>query len=178
MQENLSKKFSHVEEDMLTIVDILNNDQIFIRYLKNLNQKPLDLTYLNESSLIINQPDYVLPYDLVTNENIILSLFMPKIITEARPYMFFSHLYFKSAEMSALVSHTYVMDIVIPYSQLMMGNQLRNIRLVDEIMKKFDNKFITGIGRLFIDKGTDYVVNDTYQGITLFINIDNSRMSG
>lgn len=180
MQDRISTKFNHVEEDMIKIINKLGSDQLFVRWLKNLNQYPLELSAgFDDQGNEILQPNFALPYDLINNGDICLYLFMPKIVVDAHPYIFFSHLDFKSDDYhSALVNHSYVIDIVIPYSQITVQDKLRNIRLIDRIMEDIDNTYLAGIGRMFIHKGRDYVVNDIYQGTTLYISIDNSRMSG
>jgi hypothetical protein len=180
MQDRISTKFKAIESDMIAIINKLGSDQLFVRWLKNLNQYPLEQSAgFDDSGVEILQPDFASNYDLVGNGDICPYLFMPTIVTDAHPYIFFSHLEFRSSDSSsALVTHTYVMDILVPYSQIMVQDKLRNIRIIDRIMVDVDNTYITGIGRLFIHKGRDYVANDTYQGATLTITIDNSRVSG
>jgi hypothetical protein len=163
---------------MIVIVNKLGSDSLFLRWLKNLNQYPLEESVFDDLGVETLQPDFALPYDLIGNGDVCPYLWMPAIIIDAHPYIFFSHSEFKSTDTtSVLVNHSYVIDLVVPYSQIMVQDKLRNIRIIDRIMVDLDNTYITGIGRLFIKKGRDYVVNNIYQGATLFLSIDNSRIS-
>jgi len=68
------------------------------------------------------------------------------------------------------------MDLVIPYNVIQIGDKLRNIRLGDIIMQCLDNQYISGIGKIVIEQGSDYVVNNIYQGFKFIITVIDERV--
>lgn len=175
--EDISTKFANVENSIKRMLAPLENNQTFLRYLLNNNNYPLESQYYDDGGVLHIQNDYILPYDLVGNKNILLTLFNQTIVTESKNYFFFSHVSFSSNEnTSILVTHNYVIDLVIPYNNIQIGDKLRNIRLVDLIMQSIDNQYISGLGKIFITQGRDYVVNDVYQGLTLNIKVQDERI--
>jgi len=174
-QQLISTKFAYIEKSIKIFISLLANNQTFLRYLLNDNDYPLEFEYYDDNGTLISQPDYPMPYPLIENKTVLLTLFNPNIITDAKVYTFFSHLDFHSNEKSANIEHVFVMDIVIPYFSVQIGDKLRNARICDEICKCLDNQSVADIGRVFIDRGGNYIVNDVYQGTKLFIKADNRR---
>lgn len=180
--EPISTKFSNVETDMLSILTPLKNNQTFLRMIKYLSNYPLEQqTYDTVKNVVVSQPDLPVPYDLTGDSTggrlILLTLFNQNIVTEAKVYIFFSHLDFSSNESQSIIAnHDYVMDILIPYQNVQMDDKLRNIRIVDEIMKSVDNQYIAGFNQVFIKKGKDYILNANYQGVTLYFSVQNPRV--
>lgn len=174
--ELISTKYSNIENDIKAMLTPLKNDQTFLRMVKYLSNYPLESEiYVNGN--VVTQPDLSTPYDLVGDETVILKLFNQNIVTEAKVYIFLSHLNFNSNEsQTILTKHNYVMDILIPYQNIQMDGQLRNVRIVDEVMKNLDNQYISGVDKVFIRKGNDYILNNNYQGVTLYISVDNARV--
>ena len=175
--ELISTKYSNIENSIKRMLSPLENNQDFIRYLLNLNDYPLDTEYYDSNDVTHPQNNFILPYDLVGTKNVLLTLFNPTIVTESKIYFFFSHINFRSHEKySMMVNHNYVMDLVIPYNVIQIGDKLRNIRLGDIIMQCLDNQYISGIGKIVIEQGSDYVVNNIYQGFKFIITVVDERV--
>jgi|GEM_PF-1779860 len=176
MQQLISTKFAYIEDSIKAMLEPLKSDQNFLRLINYLSDFPYQQSYYDDAQNLVLQPDIVMPYDLIGNGNILLTLFNPLIVKDAKVYIFFSHLHFNSNDTTALIEHNFVMDIVIPYENIQMGDQLRNIRICDEICRCIDNQSaIADVGRVSCNKGDSYIVNDIYEGIRLYFKADNRR---
>ena len=176
-----STKYQNIEETLKAMLEPLKNDQIFLRYLLYPSRYPLELEVYDEvTSDPKGQPDIEMPYDLIGNEDVILTLFNPTIAVLSKTRMYFSHLDFRaSANSQILTEHRYSLDIVIPLNEIQMGDKLRNVRIGDEIMKCIDNQNIPvskNMGKIFISNGQDYILDSNYQGMRFIITVSNVRM--
>lgn len=177
IKPEVSTKYSHIEENIVKMLDPLKNDQTFLRMIKYLTPYPLEVEYYDDIGNYFAQPDIPMPYDLIGNEDISLLLFNPKIVTDSKCYLFFSHRKFNSDENnSILAKHIFVFDIVCPYAFSQIQDKIRQDRIADQIFKAIDNQFVGGLNQVFITQGEDYVVNDIYQGLTLQIKVNDERI--
>jgi len=177
MQQNLtSTKFAYISSSIKKMLEPLKSDQTFLRMIKYMSDYPLELQYFSDDGVTtFEQPDIEMPCDLIGNKDVLLTLFNPSIVVDEKIYIFFSHLHFTSYPNSAIVEHTFVMDVVLPYHIIQMGDKLRTEIIADEICKCIDNQNLADIGRCYVSNGDEYVVNSTYQGFRLFIKADNRR---
>jgi len=115
MQQLISTKFAYIEDSIKAMLEPLKSDQNFLRLINYLSDFPYQQSYYDDAQNLVLQPDIVMPYDLIGNSDILLTLFNPLIVKDAKVYIFFSHLHFNSNDTTALIEHNFVMDIVIPY---------------------------------------------------------------
>jgi len=179
MQQQLtSTKFSYIEKTIISMLEPLKSNQKFLRLIKYLNPYPFSTEYYpnDGSNTEILQPDISMPYDLIGNKDVLLTLFNPSIVVNEKIFIFFSHLRSESYDKTALIKHTFVIDLVIGYDMLQMGDELRNIQICDEICKCWDNQsFLADVGRIALTKTDSYAINDTYEGTRMFFTADNRR---
>jgi len=177
MQQLISQKYSHLEENIVKMLEPLKNDQTFLRMITYLTPYPLNLEYIDDSGITHPQPDIPMPFDLVGSGMISLLLFNPKIVTDAKCYLFFSHRSFSSdANVDILAKHVFTFDIICPYVFSQINDKIRQDRIADQFIQAIDNQFIAGINQVFVNQGADYFVNDTYQGLTLTIRVNDTRV--
>lgn len=175
MQQLTSTKFAYISSSIKAMLEPLKSDQTFLRMIKYQTDYPLELQYFTDEGDTIDQPDIPMPYDLIGNKDVLLTLFNPTIIIDEKIYTFFSHLHFTSYPNSALIEHTFILTVVLPYHIIQMGDELRTAIISDEICKCIDNQNIADVGRCYVSNGDSFVVNDTYQGFRLLIKADNRR---
>jgi hypothetical protein len=171
-----SLKFDFIEDNVYAMLEPLQNDQTFLRYVLNLNDFPLFQSYMNEDGVLINQPDYELPYNLFSNQTVLLSLFNERILKDSKIYIFFSPLRGTCKEGDPIMSNKYVMSIIIPSNKMIIENsgKLRMFRIANQVCKAWDNQYITGMGRVIMYDWNTGVVNSEYQGIDLYFKIDDN----
>jgi hypothetical protein len=172
----LSQKFKNIENNLKAMIQPLENSQSFLRYLKNLNDYPLEQSYYDLDGNEVSQPDIPMPYDLIENGDILFTMFQPKISTEKKVHMFFYHLRSKfydtkSGENDGL----YKIDITIPieYVYIKGSAELRQERLSNIINECLDQQNITGTGKIFCLEGSEWIDSQeyAYQGISLIFNV-------
>jgi len=146
---------------------LLLSSQNIARYIIYLDNDPLDLS----------KPDVT--EDLMSNGNIILTLFDETILTESSVRVFLNPFSgsFKSQPISNI---TFIMDIIIPNEYWILSGlgQLRSFRIADEFSQLIDQKNVAGLGEVSIENFKSYKVNATYSGLTLFIEVNSSTLKG
>lgn len=135
---NASLKFKFIEQNLMKILMLVVTNQKILRYIKYLNDNPLD------ESL----PDIE---DTLINSHIILSPFDKEVVTVSEVKLFF---YPTRSDLKSkpLGKHIYMFDIICPINYYIIPNmgQFRTIRIADEIAKMIDGQTIAGIGEVTI----------------------------
>ena len=182
MQKLESIGFDKVEDNLTSMLKVLENDQLFLRYVLNLNSYPLDVSYYDNGN-VVPQPDIPMSYDLVENGIVNLDLFNPIIEQNSKISIFFSPLNGISAEVDPISHDRYTIDIVVPYNLRNIvddkgNNRLRLFRIADRIDKLWNQQYdIAGMGRLIRCSWKAYIINSSYQGINLMFKVDNSTFT-
>lgn len=163
-----SLKFKFIEQNLMNILMLVVTNQNILRYIKYLNDDPLD-DYLPdvEGTLI--------------NEHIILSPFDKEVASVSEVKLFFypfkSHLKSKP-----LGKHVYMFDIICPirYFILQGRGEFRTIRIADEIARMIDGQTITGIGEITIpDAYLSRLSNDSnYVIYSLPVEVNTATIKG
>lgn len=179
MEEITSLQFDSIEENLQLMLQPLKSDQEFLRYVLNLNDFPLEQAYIDSSGNLKQQPDIPMPFDLVGSQTVLLTLFNQNILTNSKVQIFFSPLNGVSAEGDPIFHNKYTVDIVIPYSSMVINStgKLRMFRIANRIAKAWGNKYIAGIGKTILYSWKTYVVDTTFQGINLMFKVDDSAFT-
>ena len=117
--------------------------------------------------------------DLMSNGNIILTLFDETVLTNSQVKLFLNPFNgsLKSMPLSDIV---FTLDIVVPnlYWKLNGMGQLRPYRIADEFAQLVDGQKVAGLGEVNITNFKAYKINATYSGLTLFIEVNSSTLKG
>lgn len=146
---------------MLTNQDLLR----YIHYLGDYN--PLDKA-LEDVSLI-----------QVKQQNFMLTPFNPEILSNTKIMLFlnpFSGRFGKNVE----ADDVYTLDILVPYDYWIIGDtsEIRVYSIAHQIAKSIDQKNIAGVGNVVIASYKAYKVDDTFAGVTLFLEVINASYKG
>jgi len=160
-----SFKFKHIENNLLKLLALILTNQNMLKYIYYLDDDPL------------GQPN--VSVNLLETNNIILTLFDEKILTEQQIKVFLNPLQ-GNLEYLPLSDLTYTLDIVIPNNKWILHGlgQLRAYRISDEFAQMVDGQMVAGIGETEITKFRTYKVGDNYSGLSLWIKINSSTMKG
>jgi len=133
-----SPKFKFIEKSLIDILLLIVSNQNILRYIKYLNNDPLDPSLPNIQDNLINT-------------NIILAPFDKNIVEVSEVKLFFYPLR-SDLKSKALGKHIYMLDIICPIEYFLLDGrgEIRVIRIADEITQMIDQKHITGIGELTI----------------------------
>lgn len=161
-----SLKFKFIEENLLNILHLIVGNQNILRYIKILENNPLDPTYPDIQETLINQ-------------NIILTPFDPTILTENQVKLFFYPFSGKFSN-NPKGKHIYECDIICPYSYWVLSNmgQFRTTRIADEICMLIDGKNITGVGDIEVNEYRIGKVDDNYAVLSLWIDVYTPTING
>lgn len=165
--EQKSFKFKHIENNLVKLLSLLLSSQNIARYIIYLNDDPLNLLL----------PDVTV--DLMENGNISLTLFDEKVLTDNKVKIFLNP-YNGSLKTMPLSDIVFVMDIIMQNTYWVLSGmgQLRPYRISDEFAQLVDGQKVAGIGEVNITNFKAYKVNDTYSGLSLFIEINSSTLKG
>ena len=160
-----SFKFKHIENNLLKLLALILTNQNMLKYIYYLDDDPL------------GQPN--VSVNLLDTNNIILTLFDEKILTEQQIKVFLNPLQ-GNLEYLPLSDLTYTLDIVIPNNKWILHGlgQLRAYRISDEFAQMVDGQMVAGIGETEITRFRTYKVGDGYSGLSLWIKINSSTMKG
>ena len=158
-------KFKHIENNLVKLLSLLLSSQNIAKYIYYLVDDPL------------SEPDVTV--DLMANGNVILTLFDEKVLIESQVKLFLNP-FQGSLKSMPLSDITFTMDIIVPniYWILSGMGQLRPYRISDEFAQLVDGKKVAGIGEVNITNFKSYKLNDTYSGLTLFIEVNSSTTKG
>lgn len=141
---------------------LLNQDLVrYIHYLGDYN--PLDK----------NLPD--IDFAEVKDNNFVMTKFNPEILIETKIMMFFNpHRGRFTGQVTA--GDMYQLDIIIPYAHWVIKNtgELRAYSIAYEVAQVIDQKNIAGIGKVEITGWESYKVDNTFSGLTLFMEVTNA----
>lgn len=156
MSENTTK---------LKVALLKNQDLLrYIHYLGDFN--PLDASLENVDDVIVDKYNFVLtPYN-------------PEILSQSKIMIFlnpFTGMYDKSVT----ADDVYALDIIVPYKFWVINetSELRAYSIAHQIAKTIDQKKVAGIGNVVIRRYKAYKVDDTFAGLTLFIEVTNASRS-
>ena len=160
-----SFKFKHIENNLLKLLALILTNQNMLKYIYYLDDDPL------------GQPN--VSVNLLDTNNIILTLFDEKILTEQQIKVFLNPLQ-GNLEYLPLSDLTYTLDIVIPNNKWILHGlgQLRAYRISDEFAQMVDGQMVAGIGETEITRFKTYKVGDSYSGLSLWIRVNSSTMKG
>jgi len=165
---NASLKFKFIEKSLISILQLILSNQNIKRYIKYLNNNPLD------SSL----PDVV---DDLVNTNLFISPFNEEIVDGLEVMVFFypGKSYLKS---KPLGRHIYYFDIICPLQYFLLDGrgEIRPIRIADEVAKMIDQKSIGGIGETTVAEGNLFRLSNSSNYIiySLPIEVETASIKG
>lgn len=159
-----SLKFKFIEDNLNKMLILMVNNQTIKRYIKYLDQYPLDPSL----------PDIA---DNLINKNIMLTPYDPTVLTDMQVKVFFTP-YKGNLKNIPLGNDIYLIDIIVPikYWLITGKGEIRVFRIAEEIAKMFDNQSVAGVGRVYLTDYSVYKVNDSYAGLNLLINVINSNV--
>ena len=168
---NESLKFKHINENGMKLLTPLLGNQIFLRYVKYLNDSPLDTPI--SSKLYENLLD-----KRAVDGNIVLNGFDESVLKEAKVKIFF-HPYESRSFTRVLHSDIYIMDIVVPNKFWVLEGKgtWRAYAIAHEVSKEIDNKDIAGLGKCEITGYKQSRIGSSYTGLRLMIKVDNASIS-
>jgi hypothetical protein len=145
---------------------LLINNQNFKRYIVYLDKYPLDPSL----------PDV---NDNLINKNIILSPFSDEILNDMQVKIFFNP-YEGNLQNVGIGYDVYVLDIIVPIKYWLISGkgEIRVFRIAKEIANVLDNQYIAGNNRVNITRYRLFKVNNSYAGLTLWINVSNATVKG
>lgn len=143
------------------------NSQNILRYIYYLDNDPLDPSKPNVTA------------NLMTTGNIILTLFDEKILTDSKVKIFLNP-FMGNLKTMPLSDITFTMDILVPNTYWILSGmgQLRPYRIADEFAQLVDGQKVAGIGECVVTNFKSYKLNETYSGLTLFIEVNSSSTKG
>jgi hypothetical protein len=164
----VSLKFDKVEKHLVDMLMLIDQNQNIKRYIKYLSNTPLDKTD--------EQPDI---NDSLINDNLILTPYNDKIITEPKVVLFCNPMN-GDLESENVGEEIFTIDMIVPISSWVLQGQgkLRTFRISAEIAKLIDDKDVTGIGKVKITKFKCYKVNDSNAGMTIWIRVNTATSKG
>ena len=180
MAETTSLKFDFIEENIMSMLEPLKNNQTFLRYVLNLNDFPLGQEYCDKDGISHPQLDYDEPYDLIGTQTVLLTLFNPLILQQSKINLFFSPLKGTSKEGDPIMANKYVFDIIVPYNNMVINStgKLRMFRIANEICREWDNQYeIAGMGKIIMYDWSTAPVDANYQGMSLYFKVDDSAFT-
>ena len=149
----------------MKLLSLLLGSQNISKYIYHLVDDPLSESDVTE--------------DLMVNGNIILTLFDETVLTNSQVKVFLNPFNgsLKSMPLSDIV---FTLDIIVPnlYWKLNGMGQLRPYRISDEFAQLVDGQKVAGLGEVNITNFKAYKVNETYSGLTLFIEVNSSTLKG
>lgn len=172
-----SKKFRYVERNLNNMINKLSTNQNLIRYIKYLSDAPLEQKVYGSDGILITQPDFNLPYDLIGDGSLDLRLFNPFVEKDKRVKLFFSHRRVHFIEPKATAKTIYKLNIIVPYENeiIQTTKEIRTIRIADEVCRELDNQVIDGIGigKIFCTRGKSYIIDNdnSYSALQLRISV-------
>lgn len=168
MLENTSLKFKHMSKNTTKIMFAMLTNQDLLRYIHYMGDyDPLD-TNLGNVSLAT-----------VRRDNFVLTPFNPEILLNTKTMLFLNP-YSGRFNKRATADDVYTLDIVVPYDYWIVGetSELRAYSIAHQISKSIDQKNIVGVGNAVVSSYKAYKVDDTFAGITLFIEVSNASYKG
>ena len=179
MAKITSLKFDFIESNITTMLELLKNNQTFLRYVLNLNDFPLGQEYCDKDGISHPQLDYDEPYDLIGTQTVLLTLFNPTILQTSKVNLFFSPLKGTSKEGDPIIANKYVFDIIVPYYSMVINStgKLRMFRIANEVCREWDNKYVAGIGKTIMYDWSTAPVDANYQGMSLYFKVDDSAFT-
>jgi hypothetical protein len=176
--ERTSLKFKHIGINTVKIVMALVKNQNILRYIKYLDNDPLNTSKPNVSSsgIIDNSTG---------NGNIFLTKFDESILTEDKIFIFFNPYKPKGSfgydSRNTLGKDLYSLDILIQprYWVLQGRGELRAFLIAYEICQSIDQQSIAGIGDVeVIDWTCGSLSSGKYSVLNLIIQVDNAVIKG
>jgi hypothetical protein len=153
-----SLKFENIESNLVKLFMLLYFNQNIAKYVYYLVDDPLSITQ-------------DVPVDLKDEGYYLLTVF-DNSIPQTEKVRIFLNPYSGNLKKIGTGEILYQMDIIIPNTKWILNGmgQLRAFRIASEFNKMVDGKPVAGIGSVYIEGFRTFKVNDTYSGISLFIN--------
>lgn len=167
MVNKVSLKFNFIGKNTMKIAKELSKNQNFLRYLKYLDDTPLDIEKPNIS------PTKII-YNPKNKDGVIyLTKYNTRVLNDMQITLFINPLENRGSYNSAVGKNGYAIDIIIPHTYWVLHGrgELRPFLIAHEISKSIDQQRITGIGETIIYNWKSYPIDDIYAGLTLFIEV-------
>lgn len=164
MLENTSLKFKHMSKNTTKIMIAMLTNQDLLRYVYYMGDyDPLD-TKLDNVGLVT-----------VKNENFILAPFNPEVLSSTKTMLFLNPFSGRFGK-GVAADDVYTLDIIAPYDFWIIGetSELRVYSIAHQVARSVDQKNIAGVGNIVIVNYKAYKVDDTFSGITLFLEVANA----
>ena len=153
-----SLKFEYIESNLVKLFSLLYSNQNIAKY----------VYYLIDDPLSIQEN---VPIDLYSEGYYLLTVFDNSIPTVEKVRIFLNPF---SGNLKSIGTGEilYQMDIIVPNSKWILNGmgQIRAFRITSEFNKMVDQKPVAGIGSVKVEGFRTFKVNDTYSGISIFIN--------
>lgn len=162
--ERTSLKFKHMSKNTLKLIFAMLLNQNLVRYIHYLGDyNPLDSNLPNVN------------YVEVKDSSFVMTKFNPEILKETKTMIFFNP---QRGRFTGQVTagDMYQMDIIIPYTYWVIKNtsELRAYSIAHEVAQVIDQKNVAGIGNVEITGWESYKVDDTFSGLTLYMEVTNA----
>lgn len=159
-----SQKFKHIEDNLTNILLTMINNQNLKRYIKYLNDNPLEKS--------LSQPDIT---DNLIGTNILLTPLNTEVVTVENVYIFINPF---SGDLTRypVSDDIYSIDIMIPNDKWLISGKIRPIRIAHEISKNIDGLNIAGIGKVEITHYKTSVINRIFSCFSIFINVGSTSI--
>lgn len=133
-----SLKFKFIEKSLLDILSLIVSNQNLLRYIKYLDNDPLNPSHPNIDDSLINTNIFISPFDESIADGLEVKVFFYPAKSNLRS--------------NVLGKHTFLFDIVCPIQYFLLPGMgmIRPIRIADELAQVIDQKLITGIGETTI----------------------------
>lgn len=163
-----SYKFRNIEEYLLTIYELIINNQNLLKYMYYLDNDPLSHANISQSVINNNIKDHIL-----------LTLFDINILTDEKVQLFLNP-YKGNLRDRPSSDLLYRLDIVVPTDKWRLKGlgQLRAYRIADEFSQMVDGQAIAGVGNVVIFDFDAFKLSDKFSCLSLKFEVKSLSIVG
>lgn len=162
----VSLKFKFIEENLSKMLGLLINNQNFKRYIVYLDKYPLDPSLPDINDNLIGKNIYLTP--------------ISEDILDTASVKVFINSYEGNLRNNPIGYDIYVIDIVVPVRYWLISGkgEIRPFRIAREIANTLDNQYIAGTEKINITKYHIFKINESYSGLTVWLEVTNATVRG
>ena len=166
METLVSLKFKFIEENLSKMLGLLINNQNFKRYIVYLDKYPLDPSLPDINDNLIGKNIYLTP--------------ISEDILDTASVKVFINSYEGNLRNNPIGYDIYVIDIVVPVRYWLISGkgEIRPFRIAREIANTLDNQYIAGTEKINITKYHIFKINESYSGLTVWLEVTNATVRG
>ena len=152
------------------------NNQNFLRYITYLTDEPLSLQTYNRQGILVNQPNIT---EIPLGDSLLLTPYDPTVITDMRIKVLFSPL---KGDLSKSISediYEFIILYPVEYHVIQGSGEFRPFMIAYEISQSIDSQYeIAGVSKIEMSDWRMFKVNDTYAGLSVWVNVSNGTLRG